>query len=115
MATPAPASTDTRVERLVVVGGSIAIPPAPMGTAATVIGTGPSPPGNSTTELSNVTNKFPLESKAKSLTCLGCAGVRGDGTDNARGAYLKNAVGSMGLLLGEGAKVVDHIPAVGRR
>ena len=46
---------------------------------------------------------------------LGCAGVRGDGTDNARGAYLKNGVGSMGLLLGEGAKVVDHIPAVGRR
>src|SRR5205823_6337596 len=74
MATPSPAWTDTRVERLVVPGGSIeiAIPPAPPGTDATVIGTDSSPPTslkNSTTELPNVTNKLPLESKAKSLTC----------------------------------------------
>src|SRR5207248_9057040 len=63
--------TDTRVERLVVVGGSIAIPPATPGTDAIVIGTGSSTPStltNSTTESPNVTNKLPLESKAKSLT-----------------------------------------------
>src|SRR4029453_6011928 len=55
-----------------VVGGSTAIPPAPPGTAAIVIGIGSSTPStltNSTTESPNVTNKLPLESKAKSLRC----------------------------------------------
>src|SRR5205807_869815 len=66
MATPSPPWTDTRVERLVVAGGSIAIPPAPPGTAATVNSV-VRVESISTTDSPAVRNKFPAPSKARSF------------------------------------------------